>query len=106
MTATQARTAENERDRFLLCVVPLPTGTSESELNIEDTMVFVADMGTRVAPLCDNLADLRQLRKDVTADESQGVRLEVEAGTARIRVASSVWRDYGFSLVELPSRLK
>ena len=106
MTATQARTAESEGDRFLLCVVPIPSGISELELNIEDTMVFVADMGPRVAPLCHNLANLRQLREDVISDESQGVRLEVEAGVARIRVAASVWRDCGFPLAELSDRLK
>lgn len=106
MTATQARTAENEGDRFLLCVVPIPCGASEPELNVEDTMMFVEDMGFRVAPLCDDLANLQQLREDVTSDESQGVRLEVEAGTARIRVAGSVWRDCGFPLAELPYRLK
>ena len=106
MTATQARTAESEGDRFLLCVVPIPSGTSEPELNIEDTMMFVEDMGSRVASLCDDLANLQQLREDVTADESQGVRLEVEAGTARIRVAASVWQDCGFPLAELSDRLK
>ena len=106
MTATQARTAESEGDRFLLCVVPIPSGASEPELNVENTMTFVADMGSRVAPLCDDLANLQQLREDVTADESQGVRLEVDAGTARIRVAGSVWRDCGFPLAELPYRLK
>ena len=106
MTSTQARTAENEGDRFLLCVVPIPSGVSEPELNIENTMMFVADMGSRVAPLCNDLADLQQFRENVIADESQGVRLEVEAGTAWIRVAGPVWQDDGFSLVELPNRLK
>ena len=106
MTTAQAKTAESEGDRFLLCVVPIPSGVSESELNIEDTMVFVADMGPRVAPLCHNLANLRQLREDVISDESQGVRLEVEAGVARIRVAATVWQDCGFPLAELSDRLK
>ena len=106
MTDTQARTAESEGDRLLLCVVPVPNGDSELDLNIEDSMRFVADMGSRVAPLCDNLSDLQTMRENVTSDDSQGVRLEVGTGTVRIRVSGSVWQDDGFPLAELANRLK
>lgn len=106
MTATQAKTAESEGDRFLLCVVPVPNGSSELNLNIEDSMRFVADMSSRVAPLCDSLSDLQRMQEDVTSDDSQGVRLEVEAGTIRIRVSGSVWQYDGFPLAELSNKLK
>ena len=106
MTDTQAKTAKREGDRFLLCVVPVQNVASELELNIEDSMRFVVDIGSRVAPLCDNLSVLQNMRENVTSDDFHGVRLEVEAGTVRIRVSGSVWQDDGFPLAELSNRLK
>ena len=108
MTATQARTARTEGNRFLLCVVPVSGETSDLELDtIQDNMKFVADMGPRVASLCDNLEHFGKLRDVITADESQGVQLEVEAGAARVRVTDSVWRgDDSFPLAELANRLE
>ena len=108
MTATQAREAEREGNRFLLCVVPVSGETSDLELDtVQDNIKFVATMGLRVASLCADLERFREMRDDITADESQGVQLEVGAGGARVRVTDSVWQgDDSFPLAELAKRLK
>ena len=107
MTDTQARTAAEKGDGFLLCVVPVEGETSALELDdVRNTMRFVANIGPRVAPLCNDLEGFRELREEITAGESAGVQLEVEAGAIRVSVANSVWQNEGFPLAELPNRLK
>ena len=106
MTATQAKTAVTEGDGFLLCVVPVSREIIEQELRtIRDGMRFVANIGPRVAPLCDDLEGFEELHGDITAYETQGVQLEVASGAARVRVRSSVWQDGGTPLAELANRL-
>lgn len=107
MTPAQAETAVIEGDGFLLCVVPVVGETADLELDdVRGNMRFVQNIGPRVAPLCSNLDDLDALRNDIMADAPQGVQLEVVPGTARFRVASSVWQNDGFPLAELSNRLK
>lgn len=104
MTATQARQAVEQGDRFLLCVVPVGDSTPDLD-TVRDNMWFVKNIGGRVDQLCDGLNDLEKLRDKITDDESSGVQLEVLSGTARIRVASSVWENDGFPLQDLAERL-
>ena len=107
MTDTQAATAVNEGESFLLCVVPVEGEPADLGLGaVRDNMRFVAQIGPRVAQLCIDLDDLKQRRDEITAVESAGVQLEVDSGTARVRVESSVWEQEGFPLVELFGRLK
>ncbi len=107
MTDTQARTAVCKGDRFLLCVVPLDSQQSEPSLDeVRESMRFVQNIGERLTSLCGDLDDLVELRKDITAGDSNGVQLEVESGAARVRVANSVWRDKGFPLDALRGNLK
>ena len=107
MTDIQAGTAAKEGDGFLLCVVPVEGETSALELDdVRNTMRFVANIGPRVAPLCNDLEGFRELREEITAGESAGVQLEVDAGAIRVSVANSVWQNEGFPLAELPNRLK
>ena len=106
MTDTQARTAVDQSDRFLLCVVPVEPGSySPGAEEVRDTMRFVADIGTRAASLCDDLGEFEDMRDDITADASSGVQLEIAPGPARLRVARSVWENDGFPLKELAARL-
>ena len=106
MTAVQARTSVDEGDGFLLCVVPITGKVTEMELRtIQDDMKFVANIGPRLASLCEDLKGFQELRTDITAHESQGVQLEVESGAARIRVTSPVWEEGGIPLAELAERL-
>ena len=106
MTDTQAKTAVNEGDRFLLCVVPVDSDNySTNSANILANMRFVAGLGERLADLCNDLGDFEELRDDITADTNTGLQLELSPGPARVRVASSVWEDDGFLLDELAENL-
>ena len=107
MTDTQAASAVSEGENFLLCVVPVEGEPADLELSaVRDNMRFVAQIGPRVVQMCIDLDDLKQRRDEITAIESEGIQLELDSGTARVRVASSVWEQEGFPLVELPDRLK
>ncbi len=109
MTVTQARKSVEKKNRFLLCVVPVTGETSALELDtIRCNMRFVANMGSRVASLCEHIDEFQKMRQEITAaDDSEGVQLEVEAGTAWVRVTDSVWRgDDSFPLAELATRLE
>ena len=106
MTDTQARKAADEGDGFLLCVVPVERDNTALELDyVQNAMRFVANIGNRVDKLCNDLDDFKELRDDITSDESSGVQLEVESGMARVRVNGSVWQDDGFPLADLLNRL-
>ena len=107
MTSTQAKTAVEKKSRFLLCVVPLdPEGTDPDLDTVRTKMRFVKDIGTLIDRLCDDLDGLEECRKEITASTSSGVQLDVVPGTARIRVASSVWENDGFPLENLAEQLK
>ena len=106
MTERQAQTAKQEGDRFLLCVVPIDSGIYNPELDVVRTnMRFVENIAPLVTRLCDDLDGFKELQEDITADEHSGVQLEVETGVIRVRVASSVWEDNGFSIEDLLNRL-
>ncbi len=106
MTDTQARTAVKEEGRFLLCVVQVESGKTQPELDeVRDKMRFVKNIGSLVEPLCHDLDGFEELRDDITDGNPSGVQLEVESGTARIRVTKSVW-DKGFHIEDLSKQLK
>ena len=105
MTDTQARKAVEKEDGFLLCVVPVESETPALD-EVRDKMRFVENIGSLVEPLCNGLDEFEDLRDEITDDKSSGVQLVVEAGTARVRVASSVWQDDSFPLAELSNRLQ
>ena len=94
-----------EKDRFLLCVVPVEDENTELDLDeVRVVMRFVTNIGSRVDKLCEDFAALEGLRSDITADESDGLQLEVIPGAVRVRVASSVWNT-GVCLEDLPQLL-
>ncbi len=105
MTPKQAETAVHEGPNFLLCVVPIRTeGPDLVEDCVRADMRFVQNIGSRVEPLCSHLDDLNDLRDDTPFSGGEDIELEIQAGTARIRVDSTVWQD-GISLKELFTRL-
>ena len=107
MTSTQARNAVKHGEGFLLCVVPIESGNTDPELDeVKNKMRFIKNIGPCIASLCDALDGFEDLREDITSTESSGVQLEVVSGTARIRVASSVWENDGFPLGNLADHLK
>lgn len=107
MSDIQAKTSVEQGERFLLCVVPVEPGDPDPGPDIvQANMKFIENIGPRVDQLCNNLDGLKELRDEITADESSGVKLEVVSGAARIRVASSVWEGEGFRLEDLAEHLK
>ena len=55
-------------------------------------MRFIANIGDKVASLCDDLNELEELREGITADTPSGVRLDVEKSKAGILIKKSVWK--------------
>ena len=107
MTHTQALTAVEKRDGFLLCVVPIDGAKPEPELDdVRASMRFVANIGARLGEIREGLDSFEELRERITAANSDVVQLEVEFGAARVRVANSVWENEGFPLDDLRGRLK
>lgn len=75
MTLVQAREAVNNRENYLLCVVPLDSDGPEKEV-VRDKMWFVQNIGDLVAPLCDKFDRFSgQLNEVVGTSENQGVQL-------------------------------
>ena len=106
MTDVQAKEAVAQGRRFLLCVVPVESESGSPEVEeVRSNMRFVADIGVRMASLCDDLGEFHDMLEGITADGSSGVHLEITPGSARVRVASSVWEKEGFPLDELAGRL-
>ncbi len=106
MTDTQAKTAVNQSERFLLCVVPVDSDNTCIDVDdVRSNMRFVADLGGRLADLCNDLGAFEDLRSGITSEASEGVQLEIWPGPARFRVASSVWENDGFPLDDLTACL-
>ncbi len=105
LTSTQAQTAVKKKEKFLLCVVPLGQENATSE-TVRENMRFIKNIGDRVAPLCKALDSLEELREEITANASSGVKLVCEAGTTGILVNKSVWEAEGFPLEKLAEHLK
>ena len=96
MSLTQARKANDEGERFLLCVVPVnPACAVPMADQVRTAMRFVKGIGEHVGPFCDEADDLEKRRRAATDSKSSkdGVRLEVVGGKARICVDDTLWRD-------------
>ena len=105
MEPSQGKKAVDEKDNFLLCVVPIPKGSETDIETVRENMRFVANIGDKVASLCDDLDELEELREGITADTPSGVRLDVEKTKAGILVKKSVWEEDGLRLEELAEYL-
>ena len=99
MTSTQAQTAVKEKEKFLLCVVPLEQ-EAVSPATVRENMRFIQNIGNSIAPLWEGLRSLKKKPADID------IILDVEESRAGIRVQKSVWEDDGFSLTELADHLK
>ena len=106
MSSLQAQKARDEEENFLLCVVPIPGPTKTDTETVREKMRFVANIGKKVASLCDGLDKLETTRVEITADTTSDVTLDVEKTKAGILVKKSVWEKDGFRLKELAEHLK
>ena len=105
MSSSQAKKAVNKKENFLLCVVPIPDSTKTDTETVRKNMQFIANIGNEVAVLCDGLDWLEEVREDITADTTSGVRLDVEKTKAGILIKESEWKKHGFPLEELIEHL-
>lgn len=106
MEPSQGKKAVEEKDNFLLCVVPIPKGSETDIETVRENMRFVANIGDKITLLDENLDFLEEVRVYVTADTPPDVRLDVEKAKAGILVKESVWEKDGFRLEELAEHLK
>ena len=105
MSKVQAREAVARGNGYLLCVVPLSPDPADPDIDqVRECVRFVAGIGPRLEPLCARLGNLEQQREDVIAEDVSGLRLEVDSGSPRFRVDSTVW-DNGHHLQELFAHL-
>ena len=102
MTATQAKTAVDRGDEFLLCVVPAIANLDRND--IRGRMRFVKNIGQRVEPLCAELDELNELQDVATSPSNSDIQLEIQSGTARIRVDNAAWQN-GVNLNDLATSI-
>lgn len=104
MTSVQARKSVERKSDYLLCVVPI-TGPEDPDTEaVRRCMRFVDDIGVRLEDICADLDNFESVRDRVTVKGAAGLRLELDSGSPRIRIGSTVW-DAGFGLEDLSSRL-
>ena len=104
LSTTQAKEAERESERFLLCVVPI--GQEITNLNnVRQKMLFIEGIGEHLKPHCENLDDLETFREDITTEDKE-FELVIDRGNAGILVKKNVWEKRGFPIEELIERLK
>ena len=105
MTSVQARTAVEQGGSFLLCVVPLGPEPEDPEIEtVRECMRFVDGIGARLTDICKTLDDFENLCGPVSVEHAAGLRLELNSGSARVCVESTVW-EAGFGLEDLFARL-
>ena len=105
MTSVQARTSVERDSDYLLCVVPISHGPEDPDTEaVSRCMRFVDGIGARLAGICANLDNFESVCDSVTVDDAEGVSLELDSGSPRIRIGSTVW-EAGFGLKDLFSRL-
>ena len=105
MTSRQAQESVEHDSNYLLCVVPIGTGSEEPDIEVvRRQMRFVDDIGARLASICDDMADFERFRESVTADDTTGLCLELDSGSPRIRIDSTVW-EAGYGLEKLRPEL-
>ncbi|WP_420463384.1 sacsin N-terminal ATP-binding-like domain-containing protein [Candidatus Palauibacter sp.] len=105
MTSVQARTSVEHKSDYLLCVVPISVGPEDPDTEtVRRCMRFVDGIGVRLEDICADLDNFESVRESVTVKGAAGLRLELDSGSPRIRIDSTVW-EAGFGLEDLFSRL-
>ena len=105
MTSVQARTSFEHDSRYLLCVVPISGAEDPDNEAVRRCMRFVPGIGVRLASICDHLDNFENFRERVTVEDPDGLRLELDSGSPRVRIRSTVW-EAGFGLQDLAAELR
>lgn len=111
MSSKQTQHALCKKEKFLLCVVPIPENTDLNFETVRKNMRFIKNIskkfGNRVTELCEYIGGQEAVLTNDPDDTSPGVELEGEIGKAEISVQKSVWEsDEAFSLESLKEKLK
>lgn len=107
MTSVQAREAAEQKSRYLLCVVPISEPEDPNREVVRRRMRFVNGIGVRLAGKCKDLDGFEELRESVTVEDADGLRLELDSGSPRVRIRSTVWEgEDGFGLEDLVGELQ
>ena len=106
MTSVQARESAAHRSRYLLCVVPI-SGPEDPDIKaVRQRMRFLDDIGHRLKGICAKLDNVESVRESATEEDADGLRLELDPGSPRIRVDRKVWENDGFGLRDLAGKLR
>ena len=110
MSSEQTQKALKKKEKFLLCVVPIPESTDRNPEAVRKNMRFIKNIskkfGDRVTEFCERIDEQEAIRANKD-DIFTGVELEGEVGKAETRVQKSVWEsDEAFPLENLKEKLR
>ena len=98
MTSVQARTSVERDSDYLLCVVPISPGPEDPDTEaVSKCMRFVDGIGVRLEGICAHLDNFESFRDSVPGEDAAGIRLELDSGSPRIHIGSTVYHVSVFS---------
>ena len=105
ISAPQAKKAVKEKDKFLICVVPIQENIEPNLDAVRENMRFITNIGGRIVTLCQDIDRFEAVRANITGDISSDVKVVVDGGKASILIKKSIWEEDGFRLEELAEHL-
>ena len=107
MSSSQAKKAVEEKENFLLCVVPIPESPETDIDTVEDNMLFIANIGEYLAHLYENIKQFEKAQAKIKNPThiSSDVELVVGEGKPSVLVKKSVWEKDGFRHTKLLKHL-
>ena len=107
MSSSQAKKAVEEKENFLLCVVPIPAKPEADIDTVEDNMLFIANIGEYLTHLYENIKQFEKAQAKIKnpTHTSSDVELVVGEGKPSVLVKKSVWEKDGFRHAKLLKHL-
>ncbi len=110
MSTKQTQKALQEKDNFLLCVVPIEENTVPDLETVRKNMQFIKNIskkfGDSVTEFCEHIDEQEEIQANQDETDT-GIELESEAGKAETRVLEFVWEsDEAFPLENLKEKLR
>ena len=108
ISSPQVKKAVKKKDKFLICVVPIPENIELNLDTVKKNMYFITNIGERVVTLWGGIKQFDAVRTKITSDISsdvKDVKVVVDGGKAGILVRKSVWEEDGLRLAKLAEHL-